>query len=755
MATKPARGALVALTSSFLALAACGGPPSEAEGALAPPPPDSALACDCSWHSAFDLCVTCCGDVGQAVCPSGGACKPGLVYNAAKAVCDNPPPACGCSWRSAFDLCVTCCGDVGQAICPTGDSCKPGLHYDGSTTHCEQACSWHQTVFGNCCGDVGQPICVSGDACKPGLHYDGSTTHCELPCSWHQSSFGNCCGDVDQVHCDPLSGDTCKPGLAVGVATCRDFRTPGETCGPDYPCKDGSSCALVVDASALKLECMLDKDSNVVGDPDACKAFYSADIATGAKNSGGTLNFGVGAQGSVGVAGAIETGVFYTEDERYGCYVTTCYGLETNVGIGVYGVVGESDKYEDFKGHSFVLNQLAGIEFVSYINSQGWNSKEDLGAGKAPVSASQAISIGLDIIPISVGAAECDTITQVVVGQDTASPPVALCHDVSMTPATGCTAAVSVNNGSYSPTAGVTITTSQSPAGPYQIGNTPVTLTATDSNGLTATCSATVTVLDGVPPVITCPANVRATNEAGRCDARVSFPEPVATDTCSAVAASATPASGSTFAVGTTTVKGLALDEYLNTASCSFTVTVVDAEAPGITAPPDMVVDATMPTGAVVSYPAFTATDNCAGLAVDAEPPSGSVFPIDPDPAGFTEVVGRATDAAGNVSTASFRVHVKGAREQLSDLLAFVETLRHHEGLEHRLLQAIRALDRGRTFQTCHTLGEIMEELGEQERERCPQEETAALLTAAGRIRDVLSCQTCREEEDEGLADAR
>jgi hypothetical protein len=712
------RGAVFAFTVAIL-LQGCGPAPQEDplagdSGAA----PDSTIAgCNCSWHSAFDLCVTCCGDVGQAICPTGDACKPGLVYNPATAACDNPP-SCSCSWHSAFDLCVTCCGDVGQAICP------------------------------------------SGGACKPGLHYDASTLHCELPCSWHQSSFGNCCGDTDQVHCDPLSGDACKPGLAVGDFTCRTPRNPGQTCGPDYPCTDGSSCTLVVDNSALKLECVLDKGNDLVGDPEACRAFYSSDIAAGAVSGNATLNIGVGAVLTAGLAGSIETGVFYTEDSRYGCYTTTCLGVETNIDVSAYAVVGETDTYDDFKGHSFVVNEIAGIEFASYINSQGWNSKEDLGAGKAPVSASQAIAIGIDVLPISAGVSECDTITQVVIGEDTPTPPVALCAAATVIPASGCSAAASVNGGSYSPTSGVTVTAAQSPAGPYPIGNTPVTLTVTDSNGLTASCSTTVTVRDVVPPVISCPADVVVSNTPGRCDAVVEYPLPGATDTCSAVSAATLPPSGTTLPVGVTSVRGLAVDEYLNAASCQFSATVVDAEAPVVTAPPAQVVDATGPDGALVTYPPFVAADNCAVAQVTSAPPSGSVFPINPSPGAVTLVVGSATDAAGNVGTASFAVHVKGAPEQIRDLLAVVEGTRRHHELEEALRRALRAVEAGRTRRACDALGEFVEELAERGHERCPPGEAAALLAAAERIQAVLACRSCGHDgheggEGDGVADAR
>ena len=72
------------------------------------------------------------------------------------------------------------------------------------------------------------------------------------------------------------------------------------------------------------------------------------------------------------------------------------------------------------------------------------------------------------------------------------------------------------------------------------------------------------------------------------------------------------PASGSVFYTGTTTVTATATDPSGNTATCSFTVTVNDNEAPAITCPADITVTHDPNScGSTVSYPALTATDNC------------------------------------------------------------------------------------------------------------------------------------------------
>lgn len=87
-----------------------------------------------------------------------------------------------------------------------------------------------------------------------------------------------------------------------------------------------------------------------------------------------------------------------------------------------------------------------------------------------------------------------------------------------------------------------------------------------------------ISIIDGFSCccVITCPANVVQPTDAGRCGAVVSYPDPVA-GACGTVIC--TPPSGSFFPKGVTTVT---CSSETGT-SCSFTVTVLDTEAPALT----------------------------------------------------------------------------------------------------------------------------------------------------------------------------
>jgi hypothetical protein len=187
----------------------------------------------------------------------------------------------------------------------------------------------------------------------------------------------------------------------------------------------------------------------------------------------------------------------------------------------------------------------------------------------------------------------------------------------------------------------------------FAVATTTVTCTATDTHGNVATATFTVTVQD-TPPVITgTPANItaQAANAAG---AVVTYATPSATDASNAqVPVICAPASGSTFAIATTTVTCTATDSHLNASHTTFTVTVQDTTAPVMTLPTAMTVSAINASGAPVAY-AVSATDAVSGPAtVTCLPASGATFPL-----GLTTVKCTAPDTHGNIASGSFNVTV-------------------------------------------------------------------------------------------------
>ena len=155
-----------------------------------------------------------------------------------------------------------------------------------------------------------------------------------------------------------------------------------------------------------------------------------------------------------------------------------------------------------------------------------------------------------------------------------------------------------------------------------------------------------------LPPVLSVPGPIVA-EATGPSGAKVDYTATAQDDVDGSITPVCSPASGSVFPIGTTTVTCTATDSGGNGATATFTVEVRDSHPPVLAVPADIQVEASGPSGAAVTFD-VTATDVVdPSLVVSCSPSSGSTFSI-----GTTTVTCTATDSAGNTVTASFEVTV-------------------------------------------------------------------------------------------------
>lgn len=161
--------------------------------------------------------------------------------------------------------------------------------------------------------------------------------------------------------------------------------------------------------------------------------------------------------------------------------------------------------------------------------------------------------------------------------------PIAQCKPVTVNLTSTCDATVAAldfNNGSSSP-AGLPLSYSISPAGPFPVGTTNVTFTVTDSKNNSSSCNTTITVTDATLPVIPSLDEVIVGNDPGSCSATVVLPLPAATDNCGISIVNDHP--GNVFDKGTTTVTWTVTDVNGNEQTATQLVTVTNT-APVISA---------------------------------------------------------------------------------------------------------------------------------------------------------------------------
>lgn len=236
--------------------------------------------------------------------------------------------------------------------------------------------------------------------------------------------------------------------------------------------------------------------------------------------------------------------------------------------------------------------------------------------------------------------------------------PVAVCSDTVVEALADCTASASIDAGSTDPD-GDELVVVQSPPGPYELGVTAVTLTVTDPDGLSSQCTATVTVVDSDLPEVQCPSGTSFQVTSG-CLAPVPniTSASTAVDNCTAsgsLVLSQLPLAGSMVGPGVHTITVSATDASNNTGTCTTTFTVVDAQPPTIAGPVPAIYlrTSSSASGATVTFPLPSASDNCTTVAVTAAPASGTTFPN-----GKTLVTATATDAVGLTASTQFTVKV-------------------------------------------------------------------------------------------------
>jgi hypothetical protein len=249
---------------------------------------------------------------------------------------------------------------------------------------------------------------------------------------------------------------------------------------------------------------------------------------------------------------------------------------------------------------------------------------------------------------------------------------------------------------------------------------------------------------DNTPPTIVCPAPTTVsagTNCTATVDRRASVQ--ITENSAAPVTVTQTPSQTTALGLGTHTLTLRATDAAGNVSEpCTTTVTVADTTAPTITCPTNQVVNATNASGAVVNYPAAVASDNCSSMvSLTYSKNAGTVFAI-----GTTNVTVTAMDEAGNTNTCTFSVQVKGALEQINDLIAKVNALPgvkspNKKALLSPLQTALAALAANKTSNACSAIQAFINLVNAQADKKLISVEAAAgMITDATRIRAALGC---------------
>ncbi|MDG1331973.1 MAG: HYR domain-containing protein, partial [Crocinitomicaceae bacterium] len=274
-----------------------------------------------------------------------------------------------------------------------------------------------------------------------------------------------------------------------------------------------------------------------------------------------------------------------------------------------------------------------------------------------PIGTFTPASSGSTAVTLTVtdGSGNMATCTANVTVLDTVSPTISCPIDQTVSLDASCqfTLIDYTSLATASDNCGMSSLTQSPAAGTVITADQVVTLTATDVNGNTSTCTFNVIVSDVTPPTAVCQNINVFLDGAGNATIVAADVDGGSSDNCGAVTFSATPTAFTCANVGANTVTLTVTDGNFNTATCTATVTVVDTISPVLTCPGDQTETASPICDLILpDYTALgSATDNCAGSSnITQSPAAGTLI------TGNTTITLTADDGNGNTTTCTFQV---------------------------------------------------------------------------------------------------
>ena len=176
----------------------------------------------------------------------------------------------------------------------------------------------------------------------------------------------------------------------------------------------------------------------------------------------------------------------------------------------------------------------------------------------------------------------------------------------------------------------------------------------TDANGDTGNAEFTVEILEG-PINIVCPDDIVTNTDPGACDAIINWSPPLLENGCSPQTLVCTHESGDIFPIGTTNVSCTGTDDFGNTSTCDFDITVNYGFTPTLICPADITVNADQGSCVApgVSWIPPTLDNGCSLTTLTSNFQPGDDFPT-----GTTTVTYTGSDTGGNTFECSFDVTV-------------------------------------------------------------------------------------------------
>ncbi|MBI1184551.1 choice-of-anchor A family protein [bacterium] len=404
-------------------------------------------------------------------------------------------------------------------------------------------------------------------------------------------------------------------------------------------------------------------NANVLGCNSSCTSeitnnevvICSGSTTTLKASGGGTYSWSNGAHTQQIEVGA---GIYtVTVTGSNGCTATKTISVIESPAMTIAGNVTNATCTGSTNG-SINVSTTGGTAPLTYKWSNGATTKDlsNIGSGTYTVVVTDAVG--------------CTASKTFTVEDKDLTAPVARCKSITVELDEHGMASIdasTIDNGSTDNCGIASITVTPSSFDCSKLGANTVTLTVTDNSGNVSTCTSTVTVVDRIEPQVLCMNITVPLNANGTASINYTNIDFGSTDNCGIASRVLSKSTFTCADLGMVTVNYTVTDGSGNSATCQSTVNVIDPIAPTITnVPNDITVTATSDNcNPVVSWTPPTAHDNCSVVMTSNYHPGDHFGP------GVTTVIYTATDAQGNLTTASFNVTI------IKTALTVVQSVNH------------------------------------------------------------------------------
>jgi hypothetical protein len=182
---------------------------------------------------------------------------------------------------------------------------------------------------------------------------------------------------------------------------------PGGACLPGLAECDveGFACQVSVDSDVFR--CLPSYSSDLdVQDRALCDSFFDANVSALAAEGRSALSFSTGTAGTAVASGSYEVGTVYGAEGEFGCFVSSCVGVQSDLSVAQFANFGAYTAWDVFAGNAKTFSVGGSLPVIELGISSASVVSSDYESYLGQVDS---VSIGVGVLPVNAAHMSCNT----------------------------------------------------------------------------------------------------------------------------------------------------------------------------------------------------------------------------------------------------------------------------------------------------------------------------------------------------------